>query len=584
MANEFLHIFLDELLDTLEQWGSCVEEAKTDQQEAFKVLFRCAHNLKGSAKSVGLTEVAKFIHEVEDFVTALRDARAPCNETALELLSQVGTELAAWERELRHDEKASGDTQRIVSSMRSILSSVSATGSAEGPIDRLLESLNAAQEGDIVWSFEPVSTAVGKLKPEFAPQSQAAEGGPQIAQVVSGGSEASVGKQPASKETMRVPRDTIEQVMNKLSEINSCVQRLIATKALSGEAAAEISTLASRAYDGLFSLILSPIGGVFRYLETVIQDVAQKTGKFVTVSVQGQECLVDKKTLERIKDPLMHIVRNAVDHGIETPEQRGALQKKQSGHIHLLARKTSTGVWLEIQDDGKGMDPAKLRTKAIEKGLIEAHVDLTPKECFQLILLPGFSTAAAVTEFSGRGVGMDVVKSSIDSINGRLEIDSRLGMGSRFQIFIPSQSSLLDMLIIEESGTQFAFAIDGVGEIVLANREAVDSNAAVGARFQFKDRSLPLFRLCQFFSKGINCSIRPSVAGLYYIIVLQVGGDWVAIQVDRIHGIARQLVQQIPPNMAEIPCVVGTTRLADGSPAFVLDVTERLSQKVQHAG
>lgn len=548
---DFICIFLDELTDTIELWDGSLSQADSEtgaSAEKLQTLFRCAHNLKGSSKSVGLTEVAAFIHKVEDYITLMRDGKLPFADEARQLLSDVAHELKAWGEDLRRDP---ADPQNLSRNCAPMLERIrNASGGDSGSS---VPPFGAKDSGDIIWTD---AGDAGEAAATVLPVPKSAEPRP--------------AKQAfAPAETVRVRRTSIELALSQLAELSLEISRLRASNDLRFNEATELEKIVSAAHRTIFGTIQGTVEELFHFLKHTCMDVAKKTNKQISVSLSGADIMLDKKILEQIKDPLMHVVRNAVDHGIELPQQRLDSGKRELGEIKLHALKSPRGVWIEVHDDGKGLDARKLRAKAIEKKFISADAILSDKECFDLIFLAGFSTAGSVNQFSGRGVGMDVVKKAIEQVEGKIDIESTLGSGSIFRLFIPAASSLLDVFIVKESETEFAIADYGVAEILEFEQERVGENPATGRTYLYHEGQIPLIPLHSIlgFRKPVECR---------FVMVSKQKESYFGILVEDISSLRQLLVQRPEETFQSVEGLVGTTRLESGKATFVLDIDEIL--------
>ena len=312
---------------------------------------------------------------------------------------------------------------------------------------------------------------------------------------------------------------------------------------------------------------MQPVGKVFSRFPKVARDVARQLQKEVDLELVGADTELDRNLVEALNDPLVHLVRNAIDHGVELPSVRENLGKPRVGHVRLSAQQEGDYVTIEIRDDGAGIDPERLRVKALEKGLIdpEAAARLSHDECLQLVFLPGFSTKAEVTDISGRGVGMDVVQSRIRELSGQITIHSDVGRGSRFVIRVPLTLAILPTLLVQAGDPVYALPLARVMEVLHAPSESLrwfDGQAVLDRQ----SHTLPLVDLRQWLR------VDPVMAPLLTIVVLQMGEQRFGLIVDQVRGREEVVIKPLPRAVRGLPGYAGATLIGDGRMALILDV------------
>lgn len=311
-----------------------------------------------------------------------------------------------------------------------------------------------------------------------------------------------------------------------------------------------------------------PVAQVFNRFPRMVRDLAQKLSKEINFIVEGHETELDRNVIEVIGDPLIHLIRNALDHGIEGPEERAALGKPGAGTLKLKASYMENHIIITIQDDGRGIDPAKLRAKAAEKGLWDREVveRMTDREALNLIFTAGFSTAAQVSDLSGRGVGMDIVRNQIEQINGIVEVASTVGQGTTFTIKLPLTLAIVRALMVEFGNEQYAFPLANVVETISVQAgeiKQVKHNEVIVVR----GRILPLVRLARIFglAEGEDKS-------RLFVVVLGVGQKKVGVIVDKLLGELEIVIKSLGDYLGKVPCLSGATILGDGQVALIVDV------------
>lgn len=323
----------------------------------------------------------------------------------------------------------------------------------------------------------------------------------------------------------------------------------------------EVDSFVEQIRDRALSLRMAPVNEVFQRFPRVVRDVARDLGKQVDLNIRGADTELDKSLLDKLNDPLLHIVRNALDHGLEPADVRQAMGKPALGTLSLNAYHDSGCVVLEISDDGRGLDAQKIRGKAIERGLINADSDLDEQAIYHLIFEAGFSTAEQVTDLSGRGVGMDVVRRSIEALRGTIEINSHLGSGTTFRIRLPLTLSIIDGFQVVVGEAHFVIPLEQVVEC-LELGERSGSNQIVSLR----DSPLAFVRLAELFNIPAQAGAREC------LVVVQHGTQRTGIVVDRFAGELQAVIKPLNPLLRSIRGLGGSTILGDGSVAMILDI------------
>jgi len=375
-----------------------------------------------------------------------------------------------------------------------------------------------------------------------------------------------------AEHTVRVDTKRLDAIVNLIGELVLSRNRLKTLRARlrDEELDRAVSTLdiaTARLQSAVMRTRMQPVGKVFSRFPKVARDVARSLKKEVDLELIGAETELDRNLVEALADPLVHLVRNAIDHGVEMPDLREAQGKPRMGHVRLSAQQEGDYVSIEVQDDGAGIDPEKLRAKAREKGLIdpEAAARLSSEECLHLVFLPGFSTKQQVTDISGRGVGMDVVQSRIRELSGQIQIQSELGRGSRFLIRVPLTLAILPTLLVQAGEDVYALPLARVMEVLHAPRTSLgwfDGRAVLDRR----SHTLPLVDLRQWLD------VTPAASTLLTIVVLQAGEARFGLVVDQVRGREEVVIKPLPKALRGLRGYAGATLIGDGRMALILDV------------
>lgn len=335
-----------------------------------------------------------------------------------------------------------------------------------------------------------------------------------------------------------------------------------------------IGETAAQLREAIMKTRMLPVKVVFQRFNRLVRDLCRRHGKEVDLVFVGEETELDKTVIDEIGEPLLHLIRNAVDHGIEIPEMRRQSGKSAKGTLTLRARHENSHMVISIEDDGKGISPERVRNSAVAKGLIDTQQarGLSDREALQLIFMPGFSTREEVTETSGRGIGLDVVKNTVASFNGMIDMESTMGVGTTFTLKLPLTLAIITSLMVEVSGEKFAIPLSGVLESIKVNREDIHQ-VADGQVIQLRDRLLPLVRVNRFF--GLSREVEDENA---YVVVVGSGERRGGLVVDRLLGQQEIVIKAMDDYLGNLPGIAGGTILGDGKIALIFDIASLLGK------
>jgi len=338
-----------------------------------------------------------------------------------------------------------------------------------------------------------------------------------------------------------------------------------------GETSAHVAKVVDDLQQEIMQVRLMPVATVFNGFPRMVRDLAQRFGKNVDFVVEGQETEIDRTVIERIRDPLVHLLRNSIDHGIESPEERAAAGKPERGTIKLAAFQDQGHIVITVSDDGKGIDPAIMRATAIKKGLLSQEVGerLTDAEAIDLIFAPGTSTAAATTDVSGRGVGMDIVKTNIETINGFVTVDTTVGKGTTFNLRLPLTLATVQALLVSMNATIFAVPVVYVLEV--RRLEVVDIETIEGKEvIRSRGYIIPLLRLEKVFSREVFNE--ESKARATYVVVVKLGDRLVGLAVESLVEMQEIMAKSLSDGIGEIKGIAGASILGDGRVVLIVDI------------
>ncbi|MCV9961758.1 chemotaxis protein CheA [Pararhizobium sp. BT-229] len=378
-------------------------------------------------------------------------------------------------------------------------------------------------------------------------------------------------KQAKSAENVRVPAERLDEMMDRVGELviaQSRLTQLAGTAADLGlrSVSEEIERLSGELRDTMMVLRMMPVASLFSRFRRLVHDLSRETGKEIELITEGESTEVDKTVIDRLADPLVHLVRNSIDHGLEKPEERIAAGKEAKGKVILSAHQTGGEVIITIKDDGRGINRDRVRAKAETSGLIQPGAALSDQDLLQLIFQPGFSTAQAVTNLSGRGVGMDVVKKTVEALRGTIDITSKPGEGSNVSLRIPLTLAIIEGLLVRVGQGCYVIPLSAVEECLELSLE--DDLRSRGRSFiSLRDSLVPFLRLRELFRTGTQPDPHQKV------VVISTGSERVGLVVDQIIGDHQTVIKSMSKLHHDVVTFSGATILGDGSVALILDVT-----------
>ncbi|MEP3439230.1 MAG: chemotaxis protein CheA [Hoeflea sp.] len=392
----------------------------------------------------------------------------------------------------------------------------------------------------------------------------------------------------AAPQTIRVDLDRVDRLINLVGElvINQAMLAQSVVENESGGSSAinlgleELQQLTREIQDSVMAIRAQPVKPVFQRMGRIVREIADMTGKQVRLVTEGENTEVDKTVIDKIAEPLTHMIRNAVDHGLETPEKRTGLGKNAEGVLRLSAKHRSGRIVIEIADDGAGINRERVRAKAIENGLIAPDANLSDEEVDNLIFHPGFSTADKISDISGRGVGMDVVKRSIQALGGRISITSKPGKGSVFTMSLPLTLAVLDGMVVTVANQTLVVPLTAIVETLQPEKSDIHSFGPTQRLIAIRDTFCPLVDV------GHILNFRPDLANPIDGVALLVeseGGGQRALMVDAIQGQRQVVIKSLEANYTNVPGIAAATILGDGRVALILDVDAVVTASRGHA-
>ena len=450
---------------------------------------------------------------------------------------------------------------------------------AEAPAGGEAFSLDAilAMARDASAAVETPGDAPAPKSEDPAPQGSVVEASPPASAPPRAANEASTGSSATpTQQTIRVDLDRVDRLIDLVGEL-VINQAMLAQKVLEEGAAPsgsvalgldDLEQLTREIQDSVMAIRAQPVKSVFQRMPRLVREVAGMTGKSVRLVTEGENTEVDKTVIERLSDPLTHMIRNAIDHGLETPEQRRDAGKPEEGTIRLAALHRSGRIVIEISDDGKGIDRTRVKAIAVERGLIDADAALTDEEIDNLIFAPGFSTASTISDISGRGVGMDVVKRSIQALGGRITITSTPGKGSLFTLSLPLTLAVLDGMVVTVGDQTLVVPITVIVETLQPKASDIRGLGPEGTVLAVRGSHVPMVDVGQALKFPTQGNAR---AGVTLLVESELGG-LIALRVDAIQGQRQVVIKSLEQNYRQVGGIAAATILGDGRVALILDV------------
>jgi two-component system chemotaxis sensor kinase CheA len=579
--DELTREFLIESQEGLDRMERCLTDLEERPQDTALLadIFRSVHTIKGTTGFLGFKRLEKLAHAGENLLGLLREAKLAADASIITGLLQLLDGLRAILKTIEEAEGSEGDGEdsALIARMEELQAPARvaanqpacAGATAPSPVNASGSQLSA----QVSAAFIPESAALPPQPAEVGPESAPVPQNPVKVEAPA----AKPRGVSAAESSLRVDVTLLNRMMNLVGELV-----LTRNQVLQATASQPNLTLLSRRLDmvtadlreSVMKARMQPVSNIFSKMPRMVRDLAQSLDRRVRLQMEGQDTELDKSLLEAIKDPLIHIVRNAMDHGIEPPAARLAAGKDPEGTLKLRAAQEGSHVLIEVSDDGAGISVEKIRNKAIERGLISAGraASESERELLQLIFVPGFSTAAAVTNVSGRGVGMDVVRTNVERIGGKVEIDSHVGKGTTLRLRIPLTLAIIPALIVRSVNQSFALPQGALSELVHvppAQAAKLIEWIEGAPLYRLRGKLLPLVFLDRMLMPGAE----PSAAAERdrFIAVLDADGRRYGLVVDGLADSEEIVVKPLSAALKDIGIFSGATVLGNADLALILD-------------
>jgi two-component system chemotaxis sensor kinase CheA len=540
---ELVQEFLIEAREHLSRIEALMIEIEngTSNTEPVHGVFRSFHTIKGLAGFLGYEAIQKLAHEVETLLDLARNSTIALTPEGVDVVLQAGDAIGAW------------------------LNYIAEPSSGQPPghsalVDRIK---SAMQDG---CAFQ-AADADGRETHPSPPESVARRG---LAEVT---------KMEAA--TVKVATSKLEYLVDMVGELVIAQSMLkhnpdlaaLRTPRLQRDVA-QLSRVTAEVQKTAMAMRMVPVGQLFRKMNRLVRDLARKSGKKVELELVGEDVELDRTLVEELADPLVHMIRNSMDHGVEPPDEREAAGKPPVGKLRLSAAHQAGQIAVEVADDGRGLDKRRILDKAVAKGVVAPGASLSDQEIYHLIFQPGFSTAEKVTDVSGRGLGMDVVRKQVEKLRGRIEVESHSGLGSRFLLKLPLTLAIIEGLVVRAGGERYIVPIFSVREMLRPTQDSIFTVEGKGEMAMVRDRLVPVARLTR--KLGLPDNQRHSGDGL--MIVGESEGREFCLMVDEMIGKQEVVIKSLGPAFRHVRGISGGAILGDGRVGLILDVAVLLQQ------
>ena len=581
---ELLGEFYAEAVDHLQQIEAALLalDQQPDNPEALNSIFRSFHTIKGNAGFLGLVPMHTLAHEVESLLDLARNHKLRLSAVIITEILRSRDALVALTQQVAvalEQGKLPDEVIPVSHLMRAVKRLAVPDGAAPTVAIPAPPPAPAATPAmGVIGPFSLVTAVPFDAPVAATPTPEAA---PAIAREPAKNTTAAntieaaaSGKSGVGNQTVRVNTEKLDSLMDVVGELVIVQSQLIETSRQNGGAGTalqrnvgQLSRITKELQHTAMALRMIPVKPTFQKMERLARDLARDFSKKVSFVTSGEDTELDRTVVEEIGDPLVHMVRNALDHGLEPAAERLAKGKSETGTLRLSAYHQGSNIVIELKDDGRGIDPDRIYKKAVEKGVIPAGAVLSRDEILALIFAPGLSTAEKVTAVSGRGVGMDVVKRNIEKLRGKIEINSEVGRGSTFKVKLPLTMAIIDGLVVRVGTDRFILPSTSVQRALRPVRESISTVHGQGEILDLRGKFIPIHRLHERF--GLSCDAMNPWEGI--VVIVENAGKVSALLVDEMVSKQEVVIKNLGGFMQNLPGVAGAAILGDGSIALILD-------------
>ena len=563
-----------ELLEQLDQ-DLVTIETSPDDTELLNRVFRAFHTIKGTSGFMGFQSVVALTHEAEDVLNLMRKGERKVSRRAIDVFLSVLDQLRRMLADIRQNIPHKYELGELLGRIRQLTQPEAPDRPMLGEIlvadgaishserrEALRESVENKQRlGDVL--IEKNLVTPGQIREALQKQ-------------------ASMSDPKEETRTIRVDVNKLDEIVNLAGELvlernrvaqlsRDFVARRFSEEqfeSVLGESSARLGAITDELQNASLKARMLPIDVVFRRFPRLVRDLCNALGKEVTLQIRGEETELDKTIVEQIADPLVHLIRNSMDHGFETPAAREAKGKPRKGTLRLEAHAEGDFIVVEVEDDGAGIDTNRVAAKAVERGIVtQTRIrEMSHREMLDLVFLPGFSTAEKVSDVSGRGVGMDVVRSNLKKLGGTAELESELGKGSVVRLKLPLTLAILPVLIVRASSDTYALPLRSVVEILRVERNSVHRSEK-GEILRVRNQVIPLGRIAHVFNHETSAQNDDRLR----VVILSIADKKLGLVVDDFIGQEETIIRPLGSYLGHVPCVAGGTITGEGNIRLILD-------------
>jgi two-component system chemotaxis sensor kinase CheA len=595
---EIVESFLIETKELLEKLDSdlIIFEKNSEDSELVNQIFRAFHTIKGTSGFLGLNKLTEVTHRCEDILNKIRKNEAKLNSTVMDAILLSYDTIKDLVTSIEVNQNESTEVTGVIEVLEKVISSLNSGTpvviETVAPVQTIEESVPGidVEEEETEQAAEPeIVSEKQEIKPEIVPAKQEVK--PEVIAKAKPEVHQDNSNQDTKKadNTIRVNIERLNDLLNiaselvlgrnRLSQVNSEVALEYEGSKLSrdlSEITKQIDFMTNELQLIVMKVRLVKIGKVFNRFPRLVRDLLKETKKEAKLVIRGEETELDKTLIEEINDPLVHLIRNSVDHGIESPEERAKLGKDAIGTITLSAEQEGNNIIICIEDDGKGIDPNKIKEKAVQKGLIskDKAKEMSRQDAFNLIFLPGFSTAEKVTNISGRGVGMDVVKTNVTKLRGLINVESTVNLGTKIIIKLPITLAIIQGMIVAVGAEKVVIPLNSILEVVRVNLDeiyTINQQEVIRVR----ESILPLIEIGELI---YNNDFIVSKKEWQYVVVVGIAEKRFGIKVDALVGQKEIVIKSLGSYLGDVDGIAGSTIMGDGSVLMILDLNEIINK------
>lgn len=569
---ELIKEFLDETKDLLENLDNDLVSLESDPQNKSLIdrIFRAIHTIKGTSSFLGFEQLVELSHAAEDVLHLIRSGERMVTSSTMDVILQATDKIKILVTQIRNNDIKEIELKSVIDQLKAIKDGKTEPETAEPQPEEIEESTPVVEE-----SPKPVEVAKAK-QPEVAKPKSPVKG-------KSGLPEKKEISTDIESSTIRVDVDRLDDLMNlvgelvlernRLLQINRDFRESVNMTDYSEKVAdttEKIHFITTELQLSVLKTRMVPIDRLFKKFPRLVRDIAREMSKDVELVVSGGETELDKTVIDQLNDPIVHLMRNSIDHGLESPDERQRLGKPRKGTVQLSANQEGNHILITVKDDGRGIDVDKVRQKALDKELVteEQLQAMSRQEVMQLIFEPGFSTAEKVSNISGRGVGMDVVKTNIRNLNGMIDLYSEKNLGTTIVLKLPLTLAIMQALMVQVCEEIYAIPLASVVETIRIQETEI-KNVNQKEVIQHRDTVLPLLRLQKLFD--VRKAEGKAIKGNEYVVLVGAGEKKFGLMVDRLLGQEEVVIKSLGDYLGSITGIAGGTITGDGRVRLIVD-------------